>query len=123
MKSAYEKVKDLVDLEDVWSDDEKRVFEKLWKSPAPSKVVAQAWKVLLNRVPTEVNLALRNVLNLEVSTLCVLCNGAEESSTHLFLHCDVASLVWSKLMLWLDCHFVIPPNLFVHWECWSRSTR
>lgn len=54
--------------------------------------------------------------------MCVMCNGAEESSIHLFLHCEVASLVWSKLMLWLDWHFVIPPNLFVHWECWSRRS-
>jgi len=101
VKSAYEKVKELVGLEEVWSEEENRVFAKLWKSPAPSKVVALAWKVFLNRVPTKVNLALRNVLNPEVSTLCLLCNGAEESSIHLFLHCEVASLVWSKLMLWL----------------------
>jgi hypothetical protein len=37
-----------------------------------------------------------------------------------FLHCEVASLVWSKVMSWLDCHFLTPPNLFVHWECWNR---
>jgi len=22
-------------------------------------------------------------------------------------------------MTWLDLYFVMPPNLFVHWECWS----
>lgn len=81
------------------------MFENLWKSPAPSKVVALAWKVLINRVPTKGNLALRNVLNPEESTSCVMCIGVEESSTHLFLHCDVASLVWLKLMMWLDCWF------------------
>jgi hypothetical protein len=99
------------------------VFENLWKSPAPSKVVMFAWKVLLNRVPTKVNLALRNVLDPEESSLCVMCNSVEESSTHLFMHCDLASFVWSKLMLWLDYHFVTPPNLFVHWECWSGRGR
>jgi hypothetical protein len=22
-------------------------------------------------------------------------------------------------MSWLDCVFLIPPNLFVHWLCWN----
>lgn len=86
VKSAYEKLIGLVESEEVWGAEEFRVFENLWKSPTPSKVVALAWKVLINRVPTKVNLALRNVLNPEESTSCVMCNGVEESSTHLFLH-------------------------------------
>jgi len=24
-----------------------------------------------------------------------------------------------KLMVWLDLNFVMPPNLFIHWKCWS----
>lgn len=95
------------------------MFHNLWKNPAPSKVVAFAWKALLNRVPTKANLALRNVLGPEESTLCPMCNGAEESSIHLFLLCQLAYKVWYKLMWWLDSYFIIPPNLFVHWECWS----
>lgn len=35
------------------------------------------------------------------------------------MHCQLAWTVWFKLMLWLDSYFVTPPNLFVHWECWS----
>ena len=42
-------------------------------------VLAFAWKVFLNQVPTKVNLALRNVLAPEESTSCPMCNGAEES--------------------------------------------
>ena len=41
----------------------------------------------------------------------------EESSLHLLLHCSVASLVWLRLMSWLDAYFITPPNLFIHWEC------
>jgi len=119
VKSSYRKLEALVSTEVMWTEEEKGVFDNMWKSPAPSKVVAFAWRVLLNRAPTKVNLALRNVLGPEDSTFCVLCNTVEESSCHLFLHCDVASLVWRKLMLWIDRNFLIPPNLFVHWECWS----
>lgn len=49
--------------EDRWREEEKRVFKGLWESPTPSKVVAFARKVLLNRIPTKANLALRNVIN------------------------------------------------------------
>jgi len=41
-----------------------------------------------------------------------------ESTLHLFLHCDMARNIWLNLMVWLDLNFIIPPNLFVHWECW-----
>jgi len=77
--------------------------------------------MFLNRIPTRGNLLLRNALPPETSTLCVMCSGIEESTLHLFLHCEVASLVWLKLMLWIDCFFLIPHNLFVHWECWSQG--
>lgn len=42
-----------------------------------------------------------------------------ETTTHIFLHCDVSRNIWMKLMDWLDFNFVMPPNLFIHWECWS----
>jgi len=119
VKTAYKALVNLGGPEELWGVAEKRVFEKLWKSPAPSKVVAFAWKVLHNRVPTMLNLALRNVLSPEDSTRCVLSNEGEESPCHLFLHCKVASVVWLRLMTWVEWHFLIPPNLFVHWECWS----
>lgn len=69
---AYKKLEALVSSEVIWNDEERCVFDNLWKSPAPSKVVALAWKVFLNRVPTKVNLALRNVLGPETNLLCVL---------------------------------------------------
>lgn len=123
VKSAYLKLEGLVLYEDVWREEEKGVFSNLWKSLAPSKVVAFAWRAPINRIPTKANLVSRNVHGLEDLNLCILCNRMEESTTHLFLHCDVASLVWSKLMSWLNYFFPIPPNLFVHLECWSGGGR
>jgi len=55
--------------------------------------------------------------------LCVMCNRKEETALHLFLHFDMASLVWLKLMMWLDCWFLTQPNFFVHWKCWSVGGR
>jgi hypothetical protein len=38
-----------------------RVFERIWKCPAPSKVIAFSWKLLRNRIPTKSNLVRRGV--------------------------------------------------------------
>lgn len=109
--------------EDLWQTEEKGVFQDLWKIPAPSKVVAFGWRVLLNRIPTKVNLALRNVLPVEGSLLCVSCGRSEESTLHLFLHCELASVVWRDLMGWLGGGYLIPPSIFIHWECWKDAGR
>jgi len=85
-------------VEELWCDEEKKVFSHVWESPAPSKVVAFSWKFLLNRIPTRVNLELRNALPPEVSSLCVLCGDEAETVNHLFLHCSISSRVWRGLM-------------------------
>jgi hypothetical protein len=52
---------------------------------------------------------------------CIWCEGVAEDTVHLFLHCDLARNVWLNVMLWLDLNFIMPPNLLIHWECWSRG--
>lgn len=97
------------------------MFQDLWSTLAPSKVVAFGWRVLINRLATKDNLALRNVLPVEEALSCVSCGSNEESSLHLFLHCDLASAVWLDLMRWLGEVYLIPLNLFIHWECWKAA--
>jgi len=120
--SSYKRLTGLSFSDVPWTDGEKRVFDMAWRSPAPPHVVAFTWRTL-NRVPTKVNLAFRNVIGPEDSKVCVLCNNLDESSLHLFLHREVASIVWCKLMRWLDILFIIPHNFFVHWECWYGEDR
>lgn len=74
-----------------------------------------------DRIPTKINLAIRNSLPPESSRVCVLCNNSAESTTHLFLHCNIVSVIWRELMEWLDFNFIIPPNLFITWECWNGA--
>lgn len=102
-------------------EEQGTVFSSIWKSPAPSKVVAFSWKLLHDRIPSKVNLAYRHVLPVEASLNCVLCEGMVESVHHLFIHCTFAMEVWQGLLCWLDFYFVPPPNLFVHWECWKGA--
>ena len=123
VKSAYEKLEGLLLVDDFWREEEKLVFSLVWKSPAHLKVVAFSWKLLLDRIPTKVNLHYRNVLPSEAVMSCVLCGNEVETSNHLFLHCSVASRVWMGVMNWLEYPFLIPPNLFIHCLCWNGWER
>jgi len=119
VKSSYKKLEELLILEDKWNEDEKKAFGDIWKSKAPTKVVAFSWKLLLDRIPSKWNLKIRNVLPPENSTRSVLCGIEEETSKH----CDKVTIVWEKVMRWVEIYFITPPNLFVHWECWKTGGR
>lgn len=95
------------------------VFGSVWESPTPSKVVVFSWQLLIDRIPTKVNLARRRILSTEVSDMCVFCDQNGETSSHLFLHCSSTFKVWSMVSGWLDINFITPQSLFQHFECWS----
>ena len=122
VSSSYKVLENLVILEEGVNVEEEGIFSKLWKSPAPSKVVAFSWMALLNRIPTRSNLALRHILAPGESRACVLCGIADKTTNHLFLHCDVVSLIWRKVMDWLDVNFLTPHIFVSQFACWSDSS-
>lgn len=92
VNSMYKKLEEDVLVEDNLDGLERRVFCNIWKSMAPLKVVAFSWKLMYDRIQTQINLCVRNVLPLGATTSCVLCNVSEESSNHIFLHCEVVKV-------------------------------
>lgn len=48
-----------------------------------------------------------------------MCGHGNETTSHLFLHCDVASLIWRKVFDWLGVNFITPQDLLVHFACSS----
>jgi hypothetical protein len=87
------------------------VFKHIWKSLAPSKVCAFTWQVMLDKIPSRINLSRRGILNPPESKACVICHSVDESAQHLLLHCDFASGVWYALFNWLGVAYISPPNL------------
>jgi len=110
VKSMYNKLKVLMLEGRSITEVQMRVFTHIWKSLAPSKVAAFCWKRLHDRISTKANLLHRRVLQLESSLGCVMCTREEESSKHLFLHCEFTRGVWDGIMRWLDFSFISPPN-------------
>jgi len=59
----------------------------LWSLSVASFVIVSAWRLLLDRLPTRLNLARRWVQL--VNMLCPLCLDGDESTDHLFNTCRV----------------------------------
>ncbi|XP_068486796.1 uncharacterized protein [Phaseolus vulgaris] len=88
------------------------VFSLLWEAKAMPKALSTTWRILLGRLPTFDNLIRRGVA--ATSSLCVLCNTAEESSQHLFLECIYAQRAWSLCLRWIGILSVQHKDISVH---------
>jgi hypothetical protein len=122
VNSLYAKLEEGGRGEGSFAEDELIVFRNIWKTGVPSKVSAFVWKALLDRIPTRVNLEIRRCLPPDIASNCASCGLMPEKTSHIFLHCVVARRIWYKLMEWVDVNFIMPPNLFIHWECWSGGS-
>ncbi|KAF5761564.1 putative reverse transcriptase zinc-binding domain-containing protein [Helianthus annuus] len=69
-----------------------------WNGWVPIKVNFVAWRLVLNRLPTAVNLVQRNI-NIP-DTRCKVCNEEDESASHLFVACNFAQKVWDFVVGW-----------------------
>ena len=74
-------------------------FKLLWSlSDAPLAIVGE-WRILLDRLPTRLNLVRRGVQL--ANSLCPLCQDGVESTDHLFNTCSVVQQVWDKCDRWI----------------------
>lgn len=67
----------------------------LWLQFVPPSRSFIVWRLFHCKMATDENLKLRGCVGI---SMCSLCGKAEESSSHLFLHCDFSQALW----LWLD---------------------
>ncbi|GJZ65651.1 RNA-directed DNA polymerase, eukaryota, reverse transcriptase zinc-binding domain protein [Tanacetum coccineum] len=69
-----------------------------WNGCIPIKVNIFLWKLLLNKLPSRVNLDRRGI---DIpSILCPICQEDVETANHLFFTCEMASSLWSMLANW-----------------------
>jgi hypothetical protein len=117
VKSMYLALERIFSLETLLGPQELRILSYIWKSLAPSKVIAFSWRLFRNRLPTRGNLVHRGIHLIGDDLNCVHCHGQEEVAAHLFLFCDVASMVWKVIFRWLGLVIIIPPNMASLYEC------
>jgi hypothetical protein len=123
VKSANMLLEQSLDVDVTLSWLKEGVFESIWKSPAPSKVMAFSWKLLHYRIPMKDNLSMIYCFPLEANLFCEFCGNSAETCFHLFLHCQVVFELWSKVLGWLEMNFITPQNLFLHFECWDGEVK
>lgn len=68
----------------------------IWRSCIPPSHSFVFWRLMLSKLPTDENLRFRGCTLVSV---CVLCFSHEETSSHLFLHCEFATIIWKWLSL------------------------
>jgi len=71
-------------------------------------------EVLLDRLPTRINLSRRGVG--VTTSLCALCQKWPESAQHLFLECEFAIQVWNWCFRWIEIMSVQHKILRDHFE-------
>jgi len=72
----------------------------IWRSCIPPSHSFVFWRLMLSKLPTDENLRLRGCTLVSV---CVLCFREAKTSSHLFLHCEFATIIWKWLSVKLRC--------------------
>lgn len=70
------------------------LFKKFWKNCVPRKVLTFSWQLILDRLPTCLNLHHRHVIMDPEHCRCVFCEVHHESTQNLFLLCPFSLQVW-----------------------------
>jgi len=92
----------------------------LWHKNVPLKVVFFAWRLFRDRLPTKDNLLRRGVINYDSRTCVAGCDLAE-SSSHLFLHCNILGSVWHSIYSWVGVSMTNPFTVPDHFIQFSSS--
>ncbi|KAK9058221.1 hypothetical protein SSX86_023061 [Deinandra increscens subsp. villosa] len=75
-----------------------------WLKYVPKKVNITVWRILLDRLPTRLNLSKRG-LELE-SIMCPICYSKAESITHLLGDCSFFTKIMARVKTWLDSNWL-----------------
>jgi hypothetical protein len=68
-----------------------------------------AWRLFRDRLPTKDNLYRRHVIDIEARSCAGGC-GEVETSSHLFLHCNLFGSVWNHILRWSGVSSVMPSD-------------
>ncbi|XP_071696043.1 uncharacterized protein [Rutidosis leptorrhynchoides] len=78
------------------------------------KINVFIWRVVLNRLPTRLNLSARCI---EIQRIgCVLCDWCVESLNHVLFSCSMAFELWRKIRVWVDVQIPVVSS----WKEWIQ---
>jgi len=90
------------------------VFQLLWSLKIPPSTIVCEWRILLDRLPTRVNLGRRRVQLRYVC--CPLCQGGDKTTQHLRNSCRVTQKVWDHCERWVGNVTVRHEDIIIHFQ-------
>jgi len=81
-------------LKGVLEEESLSLYNFFWKIKALPSTHITAWKVLVNKIATKVNLVARRGIMVDIM-VCCFCREKEETTSHLSFECRVVWLVWN----------------------------
>ncbi|XP_058783541.1 uncharacterized protein LOC131658243 [Vicia villosa] len=88
-------------------------LNRMWKTKISSKILIFGWRLILNKIPTNMALVRRHILTNSNLLACSLYGVEEEDSNHLFGTCPVTLVWWNKFCDWLRLDLTsFPGNSF-----------
>uniref|UniRef100_A0A2N9GE37 Reverse transcriptase domain-containing protein n=1 Tax=Fagus sylvatica TaxID=28930 RepID=A0A2N9GE37_FAGSY len=90
-------------------------WKLIWKSKTPPRVAFFSWTAALGKVLTTENLRKRGFI---LQDWCCMCKQSGESVDHLFLHCLVASDLWSMVFGLFGVQWVMPHTVLDLFHGW-----
>lgn len=105
--------------ESVFFVDMNKAFCSLWNSSTPFSVKGFSWRCFFNRLPTKKNLRSRCVILPNKYFVCSLCKVVEDNLENLFFMCNVVSVVWRKIIDWLNIATSDNGSAWEHFASWS----
>ncbi|CAN0887943.1 Putative ribonuclease H protein At1g65750 [Linum grandiflorum] len=90
----------------------------VWIPSVPTKVCCFIWMASLNSIATVDNLRRRGVI---MPNRCVMCCHAEESTSHLLLHCKYSFAVWMSFWQTLGGFGPFPHDVLGLLEEWKTG--
>ena len=86
----------------------------------PIKIYVFTWRVHLDKLPTRLNLSLKDI---DISNIvCPLCHASVKSGSHIFFSCPMARHLWRKLMCWWELEDIDLAS-YDDWLLWLNSSR
>lgn len=91
VKFAYKKLYTDAHGQSDISEEMKKILKLMWKLPILPKIKHFVWKCLRDIIPIKAR-NLRYAANAYIG--CPICGLAEESASHITLHCNFSRAVW-----------------------------
>lgn len=90
---------------------------QIWKNKIPSKINCFTWLVVRRACLTHEKLQGRDF---QIASWCSLCNEAEETNNHLFLHCNITAQRWALFLSTSHTLWTMPEHTSDLLSCWIR---